>query len=191
MPNFKIQASEISENSFVLEKEEDVAKIGKDYIIYIQRNSGSRKMNKVCDCTELEEKYILFKVNNTSYIQKIAGKAVYYPKKLKSNDIIDLYVDSFSNLKNERVKKFRTMQRDNIFAFHRTFKQYILIVEQDKPITINFYEEDFQKEGFGEKNVNYPYNKNLLFYKIDRLLNSEIDKLNKRDAFVFRTCRKD
>lgn len=191
LPNLKIQNKEVNQNSFVLEKEQDVDKIGKNFIIYIKWNHGSRRLNEDCNCPDLEEKYILFKRENKSYIQKVVGKAVYYPKELSSNDILNLNNNFFAELKNERVKKFRTQQGDKIIAFHTVLKQYIMVDGKDNPITIDFSEEDFQKEGFGEKNVNYPYNKNLLFYKIDRLLNSEIDKLNKRDAFVFRTCRKD
>ena len=61
--------------------------------------------------------------------------------------------------------------------------------EFNKPITISFHEEDFQKDGFGETNQNYVQNKKLIFYKIDSLLNAEIDNLNKKDALIFRKCR--
>lgn len=187
----KIENYELPHDTFVLEKESDFEKIGKDYIIYIKWNFGSRKINNDCNCPELEEKYILFKKDNTSHIQKVVGNAIYYPIKLKSNDIITLYSKSFSKFRNERVKKFRTMQGDQVFQSHSIIKQYILTIEQDRPITINFCEENFQKDSFGEINMSYIHNKNLMLYKIDNLLNSEINELNKHDAFVFRKCRKD
>lgn len=190
LPAVKIKNRELPNDAFVLEKEEDFEKIEKSFIIYIKLKFGSREMNNDCNCPELEEKYILFRKENISYIQKVVGNAVYYPVKLNSNVILNLYSDSFSELKNETVKKFRTMQGDQVYAFHRTNKKYILAIEQDKPITINFSEEDFQQEDFGEINANYAYNKNLIFYKIDSILNSEINELNKQNAFIFRKCRK-
>ncbi|MCX8533431.1 hypothetical protein [Chryseobacterium luquanense] len=187
----KIENHELPHDTFVLEKESDFEKIGKDYIIYIKWNFGSRKINNDCNCPELEEKYILFKKDNKSHIQKVVGNAVYYPIKLKSNHIITLYSKSFSKFRNESVKKFGTMQGDQVFRSHSIIKQYILAIEQDRPITIKFYEEDFQKDSFDKINASYIHNKNLMLYKIDNLLNSEINELNKQDAFIFRICRKD
>lgn len=178
-------------NSFVLEKESDFDNIEKSYIIYIKWNFGSRNIHKDCDGTKLEEKYILFKRDNTSYIQKVVGNAVYYPVKLKSNHIISFYVRSFSEFRNEKIEKFKMIDGNQVYAFHHVLKKYILAHESSKPITINFHEEDFQKDGFGETNQNYIQNKKLIFYKIDNLLNLEVNKLNKQDAFIFRKCRKE
>jgi len=188
--NLEIKAKEVLENSFVLEKESDFDSIEKSYIIYIKWNFGSRNINKDCDCPELEEKYILFKKDNTSYIQKVGGDAVYYPVKLKSNHIISLYVRSFSEFRDEKIEKFKTINGDQVFGFHGVLKKYILAHESNRPITIDFRQEDFQKDGFGETNENYAHNKKLIFYTIDSLLNAEIDTLNKKDAFIFRKCRK-
>ena len=190
-PKLEIKAKEVLENSFVLEKESDFDNIEKSYIIYIKWSFGSRKMNNVCNFPELEEKYILFRKENISYIQKVVGNAVYYPVKLESNDIISLYVHSFSEFSNEKIEKFKTINGDQVHVFHSVLKKYILAHESKKPITINFREEDFHKDGFDEINISYIHNKNLEFYRIDSLLNSEINELNKHDAFVFRKCRKE
>ncbi|WP_433979617.1 hypothetical protein [Chryseobacterium sp. RLHN22] len=189
--NLEIKTKEVAENSFVLEKESDFDSIEKSYIIYIKLNFGSRNINKDCNCPELEEKYILFKKDNISYIQKVVGDAVYYPIKLKSNHIISFYVRSFSEFRNEKIDKFKTIEGNQVYVFHHVLKKYILAHEFNKPITISFHEEDFQKDGFGETNQNYVQNKKLIFYKIDSLLNAEIDNLNKKDAFIFRKCRKE
>ena len=190
-PKLEIKAKEVLENSFVLEKESDFDNIEKSYLIYIKWNFGSRKMNNDCNCPELEEKYILFRKENISFIQKVVGNAVYYPVKLRSNNILNLYSDTFSEFKNEKIKNFKTNIGRTNFSAHGVLKKYILALESSKPITINFREEDFHKDGFGEININYIHNKNLKFYRIDSLLNSEINELNKHDTFVFRKCRKD
>ncbi|MBD8082905.1 hypothetical protein [Chryseobacterium caseinilyticum] len=188
--NVKIQTKEINRNSFVLETEKDFDTIDKNYIIYIKMNHGSRKSNLDCDSSEIEEKYILFKKEDSSYIQKVVDVAVYYPTPLKSNHIINSYINLFSELKNERIKNFRTMQKSQILGLHSIHKNYIFVVEQNHPVTISFPEYDFKKDYADEKNASYEYNKNLKLFKIDSLLNSEIDELNRQNAFRFRKCRK-
>ncbi|KQS90212.1 hypothetical protein [Chryseobacterium sp. Leaf394] len=190
VPHLKIQTKEVDRHSFVLETEKDFDTIDKNYIIYIKMNHGSRKSNLDCDSSEIEEKYILFKKEDSSYIQKVVDVAVYYPTPLKSNDIINLYINLFSELKNERIKNFRTMQKSQILGLHSIHKNYIFVVEQNHPVTISFPEYDFKKDYADEKNASYEYNKNLKLFKIDSLLNSEIDELNRQNAFSFRKCRK-
>lgn len=187
----KTQTKEINRYSFVLETEKDFDTIDKNYIIYIKMNFGSRHINLGCNAGELEEKYILFKKKDTSYIQKVAGVAVYYPTKLKSNELINFYITSFSKLKDEKIKHFRDKFNQEVWSAHDTLIKYILITEQGKPITISFTEYDFKKDNHGDKNASYHYNKKLNLFKIDKLLNSEIDELNKQNAFKFRKCRKD
>lgn len=189
-PDFKIQTKEVVRHSFVLETEKDFDTIDKNYIVYIKMNFGSRHVNPDCNSGELEEKYILFKKDDNSYIQKVAGIAIYYPTKLKSNETLDFYISSFYELKRERVKDFRTVQKYKIISFHNIRKKYIFVIEQNHTVTISFPEYDFKKDYADEKNASYEYNKNLKLFKIDSLLNSEIDELNRQNAFRFRKCRK-
>lgn len=177
--------------TFVLEKEEDFEKIDKDYIIIIKWNYGSRRMNKDCDGSDLEEKYILFRREDKSYIQKVIENAVYYPLGLESNDIINLYIDTYDEIKGEKVYPFSDQDGNTVFAFHRTLVKYIFAAERKRPITIAYHEDAFKEYEHNEKNSSYRYNKSLKLFTIDRSLNAEIDKLNKQNAFILRKYRKE
>ena len=112
--NLEIKTKEVAENSFVLEKESDFDSIEKSYIIYMKLNFGSRNINKDCNCPELEEKYILFKKDNISYIQKVVGDVVYYPIKLKS---IILSISMSAHFQNLGMKKLRNLKRYKVIKF--------------------------------------------------------------------------
>ncbi len=131
------------------------------------------------ECDSFYETFLFWKINNQSFIKKFDTCQNYKPIDITETKILEFYVENIDNLKNEKVKKYTTVEKKKnstiIETNHSCFRIFQFQTENNS-FKNKFDLFDLTTDSY-DKNLYYDSNNKLKLVELNKMIDELISKI--------------